>query len=352
MRIALFLGAGASVAYGKPTTRDIKNKLQSKYRTNNPPTDARSILFSFLDNYHFNDIEDVLQSIYEWDRLRDSHAIKYLSDEKRTAYIQTPSHQVPFPTFLKQVKEVKEIIEDDIFENYSWDRTKNGILLEIMARLIAVVGKSGEAHIFTTNYDRAVEQFCILNSAAFKLIDGFGPDSGLGMYTWTNNTYLQQDRENDRKSVYLYKLHGSLDWKRNSDGIIVKTGIERRTNDPNISENIAIMPTISPKDGAEKEPFKTILQHFSRFMNEADVCIVIGYSFRDAHINEVFSSFLSHSGRLIVVSPNAKADVFGNLYGLQLHEDRIIPNIVPVEQYLTETTIHEIISEISKHLQK
>jgi len=54
--------------------------------------------------------------------------------------------------------------------------------------------------------------------------------------------------------------------------------------------NLLIAPTISPKDGHEKEPFKTIRQKFINYLEIADVCIVIGFSFRDKKVAEPFLS--------------------------------------------------------------
>ena len=72
-------------------------------------------------------------------------------------------------------------------------------------------------------------------------------------------------------------------------------------------------PTLSPKEGAEIEPYKTIREEFRRFMETADACIIIGFSFRDSHLNTIFSDFLKCGKRIIVVSPSADENVYTNL---------------------------------------
>ena len=67
---------------------------------------------------------------------------------------------------------------------------------------------------------------------------------------------------------------------------------------------------MSPKDEANgKEPYRTILNQFESIMKELDVCIVIGFSFRDEHINQIFTEFANTQGKkLIAISPSAITD--------------------------------------------
>jgi hypothetical protein len=114
-------------------------------------------------------------------------------------------------------------------------------------------------------------------------------------------------------NIYLYKLHGSLNWKKHKVYGVEATSEERRSNDPNYSENLLVYPTVSPKDGEFMEPYKTIRATFKKFMETNDICIVIGFSFRDEHINEIFSSFLNRGKSVIIISPSADKNVYSSL---------------------------------------
>jgi hypothetical protein len=115
-------------------------------------------------------------------------------------------------------------------------------------------------------------------------------------------------------NVYLYKLHGSLNWKKHATGEIEAISGETPFSDPNYVEDMLIYPTLSPKDGQELEPYNIIREKFKDFMDEADACIVIGFSFRDEHINNIFTDFLKRGRRtLIVVSPSAEKYIDENL---------------------------------------
>ena len=48
-------------------------------------------------------------------------------------------------------------------------------------------------------------------------------------------------------------------------------------------------------------------------METLDVCIVIGFSFRDEYINDIFSKFLTRGKSLIIVSPSADKTTFAHL---------------------------------------
>jgi len=52
-------------------------------------------------------------------------------------------------------------------------------------------------------------------------------------------------------------------------------------------------------------------------LNQHDLCLVIGFSFRDPLVNSIFLDFLRNNSkrRLVVVSPNAMKNVEENLIG-------------------------------------
>lgn len=74
-----------------------------------------------------------------------------------------------------------------------------------------------------------------------------------------------------------------------------------------------VYPTLSPKEGAVIEPYMTISKQFEVLMDTLDACIVIGFSFRDEHINDIFSKFLTRRKSLIIVSPSADKITFAYL---------------------------------------
>ena len=110
-----------------------------------------------------------------------------------------------------------------------------------------------------------------------------------------------------------------------------------------------IYPTISPKDGEEKEPYKTIREKFKEFMDIADICIVIGFSFRDEHINEIFSSFLQRNKKIISISNTADKNLFKNLLRKNIESEGSYNKIEEINTFFgNENNIIAINSNISK----
>src|SRR5438132_11892286 len=99
-KIGLFLGAGSSVPFDMPTTVSVRAQLLEKYKLNfdgalgNP----RGLLYSFLENTKFADIEDVLQALTEWSDLSEErrHAITYLEGNGSVIQLNAPGRQTHY----------------------------------------------------------------------------------------------------------------------------------------------------------------------------------------------------------------------------------------------------------------
>lgn len=177
---------------------------------------------------------------------------------------------------------------------------------------------SKELHVFTSNYDRAIEEYCSKEERKCRCIYGFYFDQFSKRRRW-DGKFLYPIEEGFT-NVYLCKLHGSLTWKKHKACGIVETGEERRSSDANYLKNLLVYPTLSPKDGQEIEPYSTMREEFKSFMVVSDVCVVIGFSFRDEHLNAIFSDFYKRGKSIIVVSPSADKNVFGNLLRKEIPE--------------------------------
>lgn len=309
MKIGLFLGAGASVPFGKPTTVQLKEKLINFTTTNDL---NEEILQSFLIVNEYSDIEYVLQAIRDIKNFTKSKGGNYFFTHGANGIFTYKNGTLPFDTFAKKVEETETKLENIIFDHYRWDLTSNKHLFAIYDELFKFLKIHGEEiRIFTTNYDRAVEQYCELRKDSFRCIDGFNrnpSDSEFAEWTGVFNTTQKDDRTN----IFLYKLHGSLNWKIHVNGMLVKTNEEGKPTDSNYTKNLVIYPTLSPKDEEESLPYREIINHFHNELDSIDVCIVIGYSFRDS-LNNSFKKFIQKGKTFIVISPNAVKDFYTNM---------------------------------------
>ena len=166
--------------------------------------------------------------------------------------------------------------------------------------------------IFTTNYDQIIETYIETINDFDHFYDGFtysNPNETCGI--WNPDGY-----NNSEHKIKLFKLHGSVD-QYVDDGKIIKSF------KPYNSENAMIYPTRNKE--VYKEPYFELLTRLkSRILSEK-VCIAIGYSFADKHIQHIFIDAVKRNPniKIILVDPNPSS-AKKNLV-------EIDSNIVPIE---------------------
>lgn len=293
MKIGLFLGAGASVPYNKPTTVELKNRLLEKYQN-------RGLFQALLEHPEFQDIEYVLTAVRQ---------IVKFSKTLGGSFCKTNTGN--FSSHADTLQEFEKVLENEIFENYSWKHSDDETVSKIITPIFDIIKKeSNEITVFTTNYDRSIEEYCSNPDNRLRCVDGFHLNQYNGRFLWAKGDYGYLGKNDEGHDVFLYKIHGSLNWKKHTKYGIERTTYERKpAEDSNYDEDFLIYPTLSPKDEAEgKEPYNTILDKFDETLKALDACIVIGFSFRDGHINEKFAEFVNAGKKLILLGPNAASD--------------------------------------------
>jgi len=315
MEIGLFLGAGASVPFGMLTTEGLRNKLR---RFTQDDLDEE-VLQSFLTNPKYLDIEYVLQAVGDIIKFSRSRGGDYFFT-RGTGSLRFEKGMMDFDKFIKRVIQVQIELEEFVYENYRWKPAYMDKVLELYDVIFKFLNeKSNSIKIFTTNYDRIIEEYC-RQRVNYDLVDGFEREPPASEYAeWSER--FQHDNNSDYKPVFLYKLHGSLNWKEHVDVGIVKTNEEAISSDSNYRRNLVVMPTLSPKEEEDVEPYQTIISEFVDYMSIADACIVIGFSFRDSRINDVFTNFIHRGKPLIVISPSSMKNVCQNLLEVAIPKD-------------------------------
>lgn len=314
--IVLFLGAGASVPFGKPTTKQLLERLA--------PEDSK-IRYSFRNSLlkcpQFLDIEYVLSAATQirdflYNSLGGAY-FKYLSESQNALHTTRDPSASPinFHTTLPEWDGIVRSLEDDVFNNYRWDGNFDDDLEKIYDPLFDFIKQySDELIICTTNYDKAIENYC--ERKRYACVDGF--QEILGAHRWVKGQFYYPAKTEGRTYVYLYKLHGSLDWKENRRGDIIKTHEEGRPGDPTYRGNLLIYPTLDPKP-VESDPFTTIINEFMKRIKDADICIVIGFSFRDKYLSDLLIEFKSKKDKkLIIIDDKGALIFFKNILGMEL----------------------------------
>jgi hypothetical protein len=157
--------------------------------------------------------------------------------------------------------------------------------------------------IATLNYDRTIESAC--KEASIPVDTGIGHWIESQKWSWATN------------GVRLLKLHGSIDWHwERSEYEVGEMPMRtvRQSFDEPMSEDdqpvlvFGLRNKLSP-DG----PFLSLLREFEDKLADCQHLIIVGYSFRDEHINEIVRRWTreDESRFITLVDPKPPTSPFG-----------------------------------------
>lgn len=174
---------------------------------------------------------------------------------------------------------------------------------DMLLRKLARRGiRKPRAKVFTTNYDLCFEYSA--RRLRFVVIDGFSHASPQ-VYDRSHFSmdFVRRDGFKEAPdyldSVFqLYKLHGSIDWRRTAGDIVRARGTE--------GAPVLIYPRDSKYQEAFEPPYLDMMAAFQSALREPDTTLIVaGFSFSDSHIaSPIVASLESNmSFRLVVCDP-------------------------------------------------
>lgn len=255
--LVFLCGAGTSVECGK---------CESKGMTRKELWDSCEPERQKINDF-FND--EKLRNI-------DNDIEKYLS---RTFLLQAVNEEI-----CGTVK----LIEKKIQEACNLELGEQSPQLELLNKAVSRKVSNPRVKIFTTNYDTLFEQAAA--KGAFVVVDGFSysqPRIFSGRYfdvdfVDRNKTRLKNEDNFIPKVFHLYKLHGSLWWKRDerNDGRIVQ---EKYVENP-----LIVYPASNKFESSYEQPYFEMMSRFQSCLRMDDLMfVVLGFGFNDKHIQNV-----------------------------------------------------------------
>lgn len=198
-------------------------------------------------------------------------------------------------------------------ELFKWINISNYDAASYFTGLKTLVSDVGSAiRVFTLNYDICVEK--ALSKTELNIELGFN-----GQRQWEAAKF--DVNENTDIGVYLYKLHGSIDWKRNKNGILTLCDTPQPSPEL-IFGTAAKLSSIDPYLFYVHELRKYSLSEALRYI------VIVGYSFSDDYINTLISQALTRSEylKVLVVSPASDASYERGRISkcLGVNEDQVI----------------------------
>ncbi|HMF61311.1 MAG TPA: SIR2 family protein [Vicinamibacterales bacterium] len=203
-------------------------------------------------------------------------------------------------------------------ENFPWVRRqllaliaealwKPQVQFGYLAPLAELVERQGRLTIATLNYDTIVEQFCRSREIPFST--GLPQSSGYDMNAGYGLSFGDP-------GVDLLKLHGSLSWTfhetPSADDTMPQRFVlpwgEHRPEFDMEGRPTSAAPALlfgGPNKLTADGPFLELFMRFRQELRAASRLIIVGYSFRDDHVNSEITAFVNRSPRrtVVVVDP-------------------------------------------------
>jgi hypothetical protein len=176
---------------------------------------------------------------------------------------------------------------------FQWININNYDKASYFQRFKDLVAEIGSAiRVFTLNYDICVEK-AFSRVADFHIELGFNADR-----QWEASKF--DGNENSDVGLYLYKVHGSIDWIRDpNNGGALTLCDNPQANPELIFGTAAKLSSIDPYLFYVHEFRKYSLTEAVRFI------VVVGYSFSDDYINTLIGQSVTRNKylKILVVSP-------------------------------------------------
>lgn len=292
MKTVVLLGAGASVPAGLPTAQALTSQILQDLVSDDPlrfPVDrlarrcievVHKALLADGRGPDFEEILEILDLLADADTfplglaVRDWHpALQSLRNEVARSTDRPQYTYVGAGVEMR--KSIARLVEPAEFRS-----------LDYLAPLVEAHRAEGSLCVATLNYDTTVEAVgqkmtCPVSTGGIKL--GWNPDTGLQF---------------EPGSLKLLKLHGSVTWPQFGwrAGHLLPGGDETRWSAREVSSS-PNKPVPAIIAGTAKltatGPFMDLLVRFRQEVMESDRLVIVGYSFRDAHVNAVVRGFIN-----------------------------------------------------------
>lgn len=208
--------------------------------------------------------------------------------------------------------------ELDVLKNENKGKAFN-CLVSFLMSFASRVGTRDRLHIFTTNYDRFIEEAADI--AGLHLIDRFVGklepvfrSSRMNIDLHYNPPGIRGEPRYLEGVARFTKLHGSLDWVKDGDFIrrmglpfgsaSIMPFLEAHGLGKNCVDGLMIFPNSSKDVETSYYPYVELFRDFAAATCRPNTCLVTyGYSFGDEHINRAIRDMLTiPSTHLVIIS--------------------------------------------------
>ncbi|TCB49132.1 SIR2 family protein [Acinetobacter sp. ANC 4779] len=182
---------------------------------------------------------------------------------------------------------------------------------EFIRKLSKRKSKDSRIKLFTTNYDTCFEDAA--SKLGITVIDGFSfsfprfyDPKFFDLDIVKRNQSISSNNVHYLEGVFqLYKLHGSVNWKR-ENGFSIQQG-----NNVTAENSCMIFPAKGKYQQSYIQPHLELISRFTQGLREPNTCLIItGFGFNDDHLSEpILSAIYSNPHlKVIIATPSLKDD--------------------------------------------
>ena len=264
-----------------------------------------------IDSLNFDDfeanfslIDAAYSSLIKYQRFIESNAGKILLEK----------FNLPNPNLNQHESIIKSLYEKYIFEILNLIQGNvtlpgiNTYLNEFSIFLASQLSKSPRGYVFTLNFDLLAETILLQNIGTNKITDFCASANnlkGTSINKFDFDPAMNDDRHGE-SDIELHHLHGSLslfyDHSRNKaikfkSEDIFQNDLHRKI----LEDSLPLHPAIITGGGKSTKITEYPFEFYHRCLK--DYCtyvkfgklFIVGYSFRDEHINELIKRWIDHS---------------------------------------------------------
>lgn len=347
--IIILLGAGASAEAGIPTSEDMISKIEellkedSKWKGYSDLYNhvKSSIYYSAGLHGQFNDqvsynIETLVNTLNELERNEDHPLYPFIAAwNSRFVALAKPD--------FSGVKDFRRLILEALKK---WMCPEDASTGDYYGGLVLLQKDLNfPLPVFSLNYDLCVER---LNDSDFHVETGFADYGPRFIWDWER---FELDSANPLPQILLYKLHGSINWKRNTSTkeLFSVEQIENIDSDK--------MEVIFGRDFKLEaaDPYLFYAYEFRRHTLMASLILIIGYGFGDGHINKMLTQSLraDNNRKLFIVCKcddgkeldKFTHDITARLELKESEKDQLISHQGTAKQFFEISDLAELLKE-------
>jgi hypothetical protein len=282
--IIFLLGAGASVEAGIPASATMIDEIETLLQGNEDWRQFKDLYNHVKSAIHYAaglkgifgervpyNIETLVNALYELER-----------NEEHPLYPFIASWNSRFVGLAKadfhDVREFRRLI---LRELRQWMCPVNTAAADYYRGFLAIQRHLNyPLHVFSLNYDRCMERIATTGLRVESGFADYGPQ-----HLWDWERFEQAEGGPDAlPQVYLYKLHGSITWKRDEGNNLFS--VEQIASVEPDRMDVIFGRDFKLEAG---DPYLFYAYQFRRFTLDARLIVTIGYSFADGHINKMLT---------------------------------------------------------------